>query len=379
MAASTARTSPSAARIVLFGATGYTGRLTAYALVARGARPVLAGRHADRLAALAADLGGLDVAVADVARPRTVRHLVGAGDVLISTVGPFTRYGAPAVTAAVDAGAHYLDSTGEAPFIRQVFTDYGPRSGRSALLTAFGYDFVPGNLAGALALAQVPSAVRVDIGYFMAGAADAGGMSSGTRASAAGILLAPSHAFRAGRIVTEPSARHVRTFDVAGRLHVAASVGATEPYALPRIAPQLTDVGVYLGWFGPATRPLQALSVGASVLRRVPGATGLVAAAVRPFTRGTGSGPDAEVRARRRSRVVAVCSDAAGNPLARVLVEGVDGYDFTARMLAWGAGQLAAGAVAGTGALGPVDAFGIDGLERGCAEAGLARVRPPAG
>lgn len=372
-AARPSASSPAGARIVLFGATGYTGRLTAQALAARGLRPVLAGRHADALAALAADLGGTEVAVADVGRPRTVRALVDAGDVLISTVGPFARYGAPAISAAVDAGAHYLDSTGEAPFIRQVFTDYGPRARSSALLTAFGYDFVPGNLAGALALAQAPSAVRVDIGYFMAGVADAGGMSSGTRASAAGILLARHHALRSGRIVTEPSARHVRTFDVAGRPKVAASVGATEPYALPRIAPQLTDVAVYLGWFGPATRPLQVLSMGASVLRQVPGAAGLVAAAVRPFTRGTGSGPGAEVRALRRSRVVAVCSDAAGEPLAQVLVEGVDGYDLTARMLAWGAERLAAGAVSGTGALGPVDAFGIDGLQRGCAEAGLAR------
>jgi short subunit dehydrogenase-like uncharacterized protein len=54
-------------RIVVFGATGYTGRKTAEALVARGERPVLAGRSADRLADLAERLGGLETAVADVA------------------------------------------------------------------------------------------------------------------------------------------------------------------------------------------------------------------------------------------------------------------------------------------------------------------------
>lgn len=359
-------------RIVLFGATGYTGRLTAAALVARGARPVLAGRHAEPLARLAADLGALDTAVADVARPESVRSLVGVGDVLVSTVGPFTRYGAPALTAAIDAGAHYLDSTGEAPFIRQVFREYGPRANRSALLAAFGYDFVPGNLAAALALADHPGAVRVDIGYFVSGAGGAAGMSSGTRASAAAIMLGRHHAYRGSRMVLEASARHVREFRVGSRVKLAASVGGTEQYALPRIAPQLTDVGVYLGWFGPATRPLQVLSVGLSVLTRAPGAAELVQAALRPVTRGTGTGPDPATRARRRSRVVAVCSDDAGRPLGQVLVDGVDGYDFTAGMLAWGAQQLAAGAVSATGALGPVDAFGLEALQRGCAEAGLA-------
>ncbi|MQA97860.1 MAG: NAD(P)H-binding protein, partial [Streptosporangiales bacterium] len=141
-------------RIVLFGATGYTGRLTAHALAAQGAQPVLAGRNADRLAELAGRLGLDSTAVADVDRPETVRDLVEPGDVLISTVGPFLRWGAPALEAAVEAGAVYLDSTGEPPFVREVFETYGPRAERTGatLLTAFGYDYVPGNLAGALAL-----------------------------------------------------------------------------------------------------------------------------------------------------------------------------------------------------------------------------------
>src|SRR5207247_8262039 len=97
-----------AARIVVFGATGFTGRLVAEALVHGGARPVLAARSAERLDALAGELGGnLETAVADVARPDTVRALVERGDVLVSTVGPFRRYGEPAVRAAIAAGAHY--------------------------------------------------------------------------------------------------------------------------------------------------------------------------------------------------------------------------------------------------------------------------------
>ena len=117
---------------MLFGATGYTGQLTARALVARGATPLLAARSADRLGALAGELGGLEFAVADVAQPQTVRALLERGDVLVSTVGPFVRWGAPAVRAAIDTGAHYLDSTGEPPFIRTVFERYGARRARPA-------------------------------------------------------------------------------------------------------------------------------------------------------------------------------------------------------------------------------------------------------
>src|SRR5215204_6397312 len=141
-------------RIVVFGATGYTGRLTAERLVAQGAQPVLAGRSEDKLRALSAGLGGLPWEVADVEREASVAGLAGSGDVLVSTVGPFVRWGEPALRAAVAGGAVYLDSTGEPPFIRRVFTHFGApaRAAGATLLPAMGYDFVPGTLAAALAL-----------------------------------------------------------------------------------------------------------------------------------------------------------------------------------------------------------------------------------
>src|SRR5689334_18134332 len=143
-----------AERIVVFGATGYTGRLIAERLVAAGARPVLAGRSDERLAALAESLGGLEWAHADAMRQNTVLELVGAGDVLISTVGPFMKWGAPALRAAVESGCLYMDTTGEPLFIRRVFEDFDAPARRSGarLLTAMGYDFAPGVLAGGLAV-----------------------------------------------------------------------------------------------------------------------------------------------------------------------------------------------------------------------------------
>ena len=99
-----------ASRIVLFGATGYTGRLTAEAMVERGLKPVLAARSHDKLVALGQELGGgLETATADVSDPPTVAQLVEPGDVLVTTVGPFAKWGQPAAAAASTVGAHYID------------------------------------------------------------------------------------------------------------------------------------------------------------------------------------------------------------------------------------------------------------------------------
>jgi short subunit dehydrogenase-like uncharacterized protein len=366
-----------AGRIVLFGATGYTGRLTAEALVARGAQPVLAARSATSLEALATELGGqVETAVADVSRPETVRALVMAGDVLLTTVGPFARFGVPALEAAIAAPATYIDSTGEPAFIRDVFERWGPRAAESgcALLTAMGYDWVPGNLAGAMALAEAgEAATAVELGYFATGGGGRSWMSGGTAASAAGALFEPVFAFRGGRLVTERMAGRVRSFEVAGRRLQAVSVGSSEHLALPRVHPGLRDVGVYLGWFGSLSRPIQGASAVGSLLTRVPGVRAGGEALTSRLVKGSTGGPDAEQRARSGSRIVAVASESDGTPLAEVRLDGVNGYDFTAGMLAWAAIRAAEGAVAGVGALGPVEAYGLEQLEAGCAEAGIRR------
>jgi short subunit dehydrogenase-like uncharacterized protein len=366
-------------RIVLFGATGYTGRLTATALVERHARPVLAGRDAARLQALADELGGgLETAAADVARPETVRALVAEGDVLLSTVGPFARFGAPAVEAAIDGKAAYIDSTGEPAFIRRVFEEWGPRAAVAGipLLTAMGYDWVPGNLASSMALSEAGDrATKAEIGYFNTGAGGRDWMSGGTAASTAGALLEPVFAFRGGHIVSERAAQRVQAFDVSGRERTAVSVGSSEHFALPLTNPGLREVDAYLGWFGPLSRPMQAASLLTSGMARVPGFKQGADALVTRFVKGSTGGPDAEQRARSGSLIVGRARDAADHVLAEVVLEGVNGYDFTGAILAWAALQALAGGVDGTGAVGP-QAFGLEALEKGCAEAGISRRSP---
>jgi short subunit dehydrogenase-like uncharacterized protein len=364
-----------AGRIVLFGATGYTGRLTAEAMVERGMRPVLAARGQEKLDQLADELGGgLETAKADVSDPGSVAALVEQGDVLVSTVGPFRKFGAPAAAAASTHGAHYLDSTGEPPFIRQIFESYGTaaRKSGSGMITAFGYDFVPGNLAGALALERAGDrAVRVDVGYFASGASGPSDLSGGTRASLLGVITEPSFAYRDGRVHTERGAARHRGFDLDGKQRGAVAVGGSEHFALPHVAPGLEQVNVYLGWFGPASRAMPVVSGATSLLMKLPGAGSAWEFVGSKLAKGSTGGPGPEQRAKVGSHVVGVAYDAAGEQLAEVHLTGADAYGYTGRMLAWGAERAAQGGLKGTGALGPVDGFGLRELEQGCAEAGL--------
>jgi short subunit dehydrogenase-like uncharacterized protein len=392
-------------RIVLYGATGYMGGLTARAMVAGGARPVLAGRDRGRLESVAAQLAGtgdgseLETAVAGIESPAPLRRLLGAGDVLVSTAGPFLKVGRSAVAAAVDAGATYLDSSGEPPFIRQVFEEFGPHAEHSGavLLTALGYDYVPGNLAGALALeAAGPAAARVRVGYFVRGNIRQG-TSAGTRASVAGVLLEPGYAFRGGRVVSERTAARVMSFELDGRTREAFSIGSSEHFALPRLRPKaaeaaeapgaaeaggslaqapLTEVGVYLGWFGAATRLVHYASALATPLYRLPSVRRALDQQARRVQRSRAA-PGTETAI--SSDVVAVAGDASGRDLAVAHLTGGDPYSFTAPMLAWAAARAATQGVQPAGALGPVEAFGLGNLETACADAGFSRTDTMAG
>jgi short subunit dehydrogenase-like uncharacterized protein len=363
-------------RIVVFGATGYTGEMTARALVARGAQPILAARSSERLERLADELGGLETRVADVSRMETVRALVQGRDVLVSTVGPFLRWGAAAIEAAIDAGAVYIDSSGEPGFIRRVFEDYGPRAERtgSSLLTAFGYDWVHGNLAGALALRESgEAATRVLIGYF--GQGDAGS-SGGTQASLVGAMLEPSFAFRGGRVRSERIGARVRKFDLGGsRRRLAISVGGSEHLALPSLHPQLQEVDVLLGRPGAYVRLMPAISAVIAGATRLAPARAALRTLIGQRAQGSTGGPDQAARSRTSSTVLATAYAADGRELNMVRLEGVNSYTFGFDMLAWAASTAASRDVSGAGALGPVVAFGLNGLEAGVRAAGIERVQ----
>jgi short subunit dehydrogenase-like uncharacterized protein len=368
------------ARIVLFGATGYTGRLTAERLVALGERPLLAGRSEEKLASLAGDLGDLEWQRADVFRRNSVFDLVSEGDVLLSTVGPFAKWGEPAVGATIAARGTYLDSTGEPAFIRRVFEEWGPSAARGGarLLTAMGYDFVPGALAGALALEDAgEAAVRVDVGYYaLGGRPDS--LSAGTKASMVGASLNQNFAFRDGRVQVVRPAERVRDFRVKDKRRPAVSIGGAEHFTLPGAYPRLREVNVYIGWFPALARPMQAATAVSSTVARLPGMRGAMQFAGERLVGLTGS-PEAGTTPGGLAWIVGEAYDASGLPLAEVHLTGRDPYAFTASFLAWAAKRALDPGVSGSGPLGPVEAFGLPALVEGCEFAGLARVEEPAG
>ena len=360
-------------RIVLFGATGYTGRLTAEAMVARGDRPVLAGRNAERVAALAEQLGGLETAIADVAEPASVRALVESGDALVATVGPFARWGDPAVEAAIDAGACYLDSTGEPAFIRRVFERFGKAAEQAGtgLVTAFGYDWVPGNLAGALALREAGEDCRPDRHRLLRHRRWLGRIQRRhavvpcRRDARAFVRLAPGgpHRARCRPWAVVRRRRQVppgRLGGLLGALHAATPPSA--PAGGERL-PGLVRLGLAgdAGVLGDQCRR-------ASRSRGAVGNRGAHAAlhprldrrAGRAGTRGHRIGGRGDrLRRRRAARV----GRAAGRERIRL-------HCARPRL---GRGRAAASGMRAAGAVGPAEAFGLDALEAGCAESGITR------
>jgi short subunit dehydrogenase-like uncharacterized protein len=182
--------------VVLFGATGFAGRLVAGYLAGHapaGLRIGLAGRSERRLAAVRAELGGVapgasdwPLLVADSADPASVTALARAARVVVSTVGPYRRQGLALVEACASAGTDYADLTGEVLFIRDSIDrchETAERAG-ARIVHCCGFDSVPSDL-GALLLHHAAQAD--DAGDLtevtLAVTALRGGLSGGTLAS----------------------------------------------------------------------------------------------------------------------------------------------------------------------------------------------------
>jgi hypothetical protein len=215
--------------------------------------------------------------------------------------------------------------------------------------------------------------VRVDVGYYALGGGPKA-LSAGTKASLAGIAMERGYAYRGGRLVTVRSAERVRDFTVRGKPRPGISVGGVEHFTLPSAYPRLREVNVYLGWFAGLSRAVQVGSRLSAGLTAIPGMRALAVRGGTKLAELGGPGPAAGTTPGTHSHIAAIAYDHAGSELAEVHVAGADAYDFTARFLAWSARRAAEHGVAATGAAGPLDAFGLETLEAGCAEAGLTRI-----
>jgi short subunit dehydrogenase-like uncharacterized protein len=145
--------------VVLFGATGFTGRLTAeYLARARTPRPLrwaLAGRNREKLEAVRRDIsllapGGAqaEIVIADSQDERALAAMAASTRVVATTVGPYIRYGEPLVRACVEQGADYVDLTGEPEFVDNMIERYAnlAEERRVKIVNACGFDSIPHDL-----------------------------------------------------------------------------------------------------------------------------------------------------------------------------------------------------------------------------------------
>jgi len=341
--------------VAVYGATGYTGRLVAAELRRRGAHLVLAGRNRAKLEILAEDLGGeLAVGAASLDDDQALRDVLEPCAAVIACAGPFQLHGEPVLRAAIETGTHYLDTTGEQPFMRTVFDEYGPRAERAgvALVTAMGFDYAPGDALAALTANGLEPLDEIVMAYAVRGF----GPTRGTALSALGSLAGGDVEWRDGAIQPAPRAggggswdfaepigrqrmlrypagehitvpRHVRT----GRVRTLLSASTVIPLPfVPRVAP-IVMIPMQLASRTPLRRGLAAL------IGRLP------------------EGPSAE--SRRRSRFTIVCEARRGKAVRRGTIIGSDLYGLTARTTVEGALRMAAPGYGRTGALAPAQAF----------------------
>ncbi|MFI9803375.1 saccharopine dehydrogenase family protein [Streptomyces sp. NPDC052301] len=342
--------------LVLFGATGFVGTLTAEYLAAHAPQDLrwaVAGRDERRLRRLRERLpGGADIGVlrADVAEPASLYALAEHARVVATTVGPYVLYGEDLVAACADTGTDYLDLTGEPEFVDLMYVRHDARARETGarLVHACGFDSVPHDLGVHFTVAQLPEGVPLTVdGYVTADAA----FSGGTLASALNQFARGRQMLAAARERGrhEPRLIERRVTAPTGAPRFAGEVGAWA-LPLPTIDPQIVRRSAKaLQRYGPDFRYRHYAAV-----RHLPVALGgiaavgaLLTAAQLPAARRwlsdrlrPGDGPSAQKRA-RSSFSVRFVGEGGGRRVFTEVAGGDPGYDETAKMFGEAALSLA--------------------------------------
>jgi short subunit dehydrogenase-like uncharacterized protein len=211
--------------LVLFGATGFTGRLVAEYLATRGpVRWAIAGRDRDKLASLGIDV---PIIVADALDAAQIGALARRTRAVCTTVGPYRKYGGPLVAACADAGTHYCDLTGEVPWMREMIDAHHARARQTGarIVHACGFDSIPSDLgtwATQQEMIRRSGAPATKITALFGPVK--GGFSGGTAASA--LLLAELSADPAiRRVLADPYALDPDGHDRRPRVRSERSIG----------------------------------------------------------------------------------------------------------------------------------------------------------
>ena len=341
------------ADILLFGATGYTGKLTARALARRGASFAIAGRDRSKLDALARETNGPDVHVAAVGDTDALVRALEGTRVLITCVGPFSELGETAVEAAFQAGVHYVDSTGEGTFIRDLIDTRGRAAEEAgiAMAPALGFDEVPADVAATLAVEGMEDPELV-LTYALPSRG-----SSGTVKSGIGILLSSAPWRVNGQVVEVKAGEHQRWAPMPPPLGPQSSLSF--PFAETHLAPLHLNLRSFrlFATVGHAQRyALKALPG----LRAAYGFAPLRSALERLIEK-TIEGPEGEAR---EARWTLLAEAKSGRSRRNVVITGKDVYGLTAETLSTAALRMTDPDFKGKGVLSPVQAVGLDELRK---------------
>ncbi|KMS75122.1 saccharopine dehydrogenase [Streptomyces viridochromogenes] len=342
--------------VVLFGATGFVGVLTAEYLAAQapeGLRWAIAGRSKEKLERLRERLpGGDEVGLleADVADPASMRRLAEHARVVASTVGPYVKYGEDLVAACAETGADYLDLCGEPEFVDLTYVRHDARARETGarLVHACGFDSIPHDLGAYFTVQQLPEGVPLTVDGFVT--ADAM-FSGGTFASALNQFSRGRQMLSAARDRArhEPRLMGRRAQAPSGAPRFAKEVGSWA-VPLPTIDPQIVKRSARaLDRYGPDFRYRHYAAV-----RHLPVALGGVAAVgalataaqLPPARRWLsdrlkpGEGPGPEKRAKSWFSVRFV-GEGGGRRVFTEVAGGDPGYGETAKMFAESALSLA--------------------------------------
>lgn len=204
--------------LVLFGATGFTGALVAEALARRKGKDLrwaLAGRNQEKLASVRREVAKIEPAlaelpllVADAADDAALRAVAARTEVVITTVGPYAKFGLPLAKACAEEGTDYCDLTGEVPFVRDVIDTSHETAKRTGarIVPCCGFDSIPSDL-GVFLLHEhfAASGRRLSRAKMVVGRTK-GGFSGGTAASMLNLMELGGKDPKVRRLMGDPYA-----------------------------------------------------------------------------------------------------------------------------------------------------------------------------
>jgi short subunit dehydrogenase-like uncharacterized protein len=339
--------------LALFGATGFTGGLTAEYLARNapeGLRWALVGRNRGKLEAVRARLAQLAVEApepelleADAADRASLDRVAAAARVVVTTVGPYALYGEPLVAACAAAGTDYVDLTGEPEFVDRMWTLHHAEAERTGarIVHCCGFDSIPHDLGAYFTVQQLPEGAPLTVnGYVRMG----GEFSGGTFHSAINAFARARQTLGAAkerrRAEPRPAGREVH--DASPRLRRSAELGGwTAP--LPTIdGPIVRRSAAALERYGPNFTYGHNLSAKhlATIAALGAGVGTVALLAPLPPTRklllkvkAAGEGPSEETRAKSWFKVTFV-GEGGGQRVVTRVSGGDPGYGETSKMLA---------------------------------------------